>query len=155
RRGPFFTLEPPHWVEFSNTSGGEVRCEADGDPPPQLLWITVDGSPVTSVAGLRALSEDGALTFPAFAADAYRQDIHAAVYRCLASNEVGAVASRDVHVSAVVDYKYEPRVYDGFVIRGNTAVLKCHVPSYIRQYTLVDAWIRDDGFTINASGNKG
>ncbi|CAN8026776.1 unnamed protein product, partial [Ixodes persulcatus] len=55
---------------------------------------------------------------------------------------------------AVVDYKYEPRVYDGFVIRGNTAVLKCHVPSYIRQYTLVDAWIRDDGFTINASGNK-
>ncbi|CAN7995711.1 unnamed protein product, partial [Ixodes hexagonus] len=153
-RGPFFTLEPPSWVEFSNSSGGEVRCEADGDPRPRLLWISADGSPVSSVPGLRELSGDGALAFPAFAADAYRQDVHAAVYRCLASNEVGAVASRDVHVSAVVDYMYEPRVYDGFVIRGNTAVLKCHVPSYIRQYTVVDAWIRDDGFTINASGNK-
>ncbi|CAN7984334.1 unnamed protein product, partial [Ixodes hexagonus] len=153
-RGPFFTLEPPSWVEFSNSSGAEVRCEAGGDPRPMLLWISGDGSPVSSVPGLRELSGDGALAFPAFAADAYRQDVHAAVYRCLASNRVGAVASRDVHVSAVVDYMYEPRVHDGFVIRGNTAVLKCHVPSYIRQHTVVDAWIRDDGFTINASGNK-
>ncbi|XP_077518318.1 cell adhesion molecule Dscam1-like [Amblyomma americanum] len=153
-RGPSFTLEPPHWLEFSNASGGEVRCEAQGEPPPQLLWATADGSPVTPVPGARLLAEDGALVFPAFPADAYRQDVHAASYHCLASNELGTVASRDVHVSAVVDYHYEPRVYDGFVIRGNTAVLKCHVPSYIRQYTLVDAWIRDDGFTINASGNK-
>ncbi|KAK8784019.1 hypothetical protein V5799_009616, partial [Amblyomma americanum] len=152
-RGPD-AVEPPHWLEFSNASGGEVRCEAQGEPPPQLLWATADGSPVTPVPGARLLAEDGALVFPAFPADAYRQDVHAASYHCLASNELGTVASRDVHVSAVVDYHYEPRVYDGFVIRGNTAVLKCHVPSYIRQYTLVDAWIRDDGFTINASGNK-
>lgn len=99
-RGPLFTLEPPHWLEFSNASGGEVRCEADGEPPPQLLWASVDGSPVTPVPGARILAEDGALVFPAFPADAYRQDVHAASYHCLASNELGTVASRDVHVSA-------------------------------------------------------
>lgn len=100
RRGPSFTLEPPHWVEFSNTSGGEVRCEADGEPPPRLVWITADGSPVVPAPGVRLLADDGALVFPAFAADAYRQDVHATAYRCVASNDVGTVASRDVHVSA-------------------------------------------------------
>ncbi|XP_064480699.1 cell adhesion molecule Dscam2-like isoform X2 [Ornithodoros turicata] len=155
RRAPSFTLEPPHWVEFSNTSGAEVRCEADGLPPPQVVWVTVDGGAVVVSPGLRLLEDGGStLVFPAFPADAYRQDVHAALYRCMATNVMGTIASRDVHVTAVVDYQYEPRVHDGFVIRGNTAILKCHVPSYIRQYTLVDAWIRDDGFTINASGNK-
>ncbi|XP_050040863.3 cell adhesion molecule Dscam1-like isoform X1 [Dermacentor andersoni] len=153
-RGPRFTLEPPHRLEFSNASGGEIRCEAHGEPPPQVMWATADAVPVVLVPGVRLVAEDGALVFPPFAAEAYRQDVHAASYHCIASNEIGTVASTDVHVSAVVDYHYEPRVQDAFVIRGNTAVLKCYVPSYIRQHTVVDAWIRDDGFTINASGNK-
>ncbi|XP_075742812.1 cell adhesion molecule Dscam1-like [Rhipicephalus microplus] len=153
-RGPRFTLEPPHRLEFSNASGGELRCEALGEPAPLLVWATADSVPVTVVPGVRVLAEDGALVFPPFPAESYRQDVHAASYHCIASNEIGTVASTDVHVSAVVDYHYEPRVQDAFVIRGNTAVLKCYVPSYIRHHTVVDAWIRDDGFTINASGNK-
>ncbi|KAL1475643.1 hypothetical protein MTO96_019299 [Rhipicephalus appendiculatus] len=140
-RGPGFTLEPPHRLEFSNASGGELRCEAHGEPPPLLVWATADSVPVTVVPGVRVLAEDGALVFPPFPAEAYRQDVHAASYHCIASNEIGTVASTDVHVSAVVDYHYEPRVQDAFVIRGNTAVLKCYVPSYIRQHTVVDAWI--------------
>ncbi|XP_022669215.1 Down syndrome cell adhesion molecule-like protein Dscam2 isoform X3 [Varroa destructor] len=154
--GPRFSAEPLFWVEFSNSSGAELTCEATGDAPLTLTWVSADDprEPVSQVAGLRTFTDEGTLVLPPFRSEDYRQDVHAVIYRCVATNAIGSITSRDVHVSAVVDYTYEPRVYDGFVVRGNTAVLKCHVPSYIRQYTNVDAWIRDDGFTINASGNK-
>lgn len=34
-----------------------------------------------------------------------------------------------------------------YVIRGNSAILKCSIPSYIAEFVTVDAWIRDDGET--------
>ncbi len=42
----------------------------------------------------------GALVFPPFRAEDYRQEVHAQTYICLARNSVGTIHSRDVHVRA-------------------------------------------------------
>ncbi|KAK8777482.1 hypothetical protein V5799_029169, partial [Amblyomma americanum] len=88
-RGPYFTLEPPALVEFTNQTGVEVRCQADGSPKPSLRWETA--------AGVR-VSTDGTLTLRPFLPEAYRQAEHSAFYRCVATNVLGSIASRPVHV---------------------------------------------------------
>lgn len=44
-----------------------------------------------------------------------------------------------------------------YVIRGNSAILKCSIPSYIAEFVNVEAWIREDGETYlpNASADMG
>ena len=34
------------------------------------------------------------------------------------------------------------QVYDEYVIKGNTAVMKCHIPSFVTEYVQVIAWIQ-------------
>lgn len=41
--GPRFSAEPLFWVEFSNSSGAELTCEATGDAPLTLTWVSADG----------------------------------------------------------------------------------------------------------------
>lgn len=41
------------------------------------------------------------------------------------------------------------------MIRDNTAVLKCHIPSFVRDYVTTTAWFRDDGLVIHADGTQG
>lgn len=48
-QGPLFLQEPPHRVEFSNSSGGRVDCTAHGSPSPEVEWIQADGSPIRQV----------------------------------------------------------------------------------------------------------
>lgn len=55
----------------------------------------------------------------------------------------------------MLSQQYEVRVYDEFVIRDNTAVLKCHIPSFVRDYVTTTAWFRDDGLVIHADGTQG
>ncbi|KAH9373261.1 hypothetical protein HPB48_005006 [Haemaphysalis longicornis] len=100
RRGPTFVHEPPRRVDFSNSTGATVACAATGSPEPRISWTAADGSPVEDVRGLRYARPNGSLVLPPFRAEDYRQDVHATVYRCAASNPVGAVVSRDVHVRA-------------------------------------------------------
>ncbi|KAL3250484.1 hypothetical protein MRX96_055486, partial [Rhipicephalus microplus] len=102
RRGPVFTRAPPERVEFLNSSQAVVPCEAQGVPRPEVWWWRVgsDG-PAPDIPGLRHVrTHDGALVFSSFRAEDFRQDIHAAVYRCGARNSVGSVVSGDVHVRA-------------------------------------------------------
>lgn len=40
------------------------------------------------------------------------------------------------------------QVYDEYVIGGNTAVLRCQVPSYVSEYVLVTSWVQDDNVNI-------
>lgn len=42
---------------------------------------------------------------------------------------------------------------DESVLRGNTAILKCHIPSFVADYVFVSSWISDDGdeYSINAN----
>lgn len=49
---------------------------------------------------------------------------------------------------AVVKQKYEVEVYDEYVISGNTAVLRCQVPSYVAEYVMVTSWIQDGAVNI-------
>ena len=48
----------------------------------------------------------------------------------------------------VVSQYYEVQVYDEFVISGNTAVLKCHVPSFVKDHVTVTSWQRGNGEVI-------
>lgn len=97
-RGPVFRNEPASRVEFSNSSGTELRCSADGVPPPRISWQTRDGGVAHDIPGFRHMRSDGTLVFPPFARTDYRQDIHDTVYQCSATNSVGSILSREVHI---------------------------------------------------------
>lgn len=45
---------------------------------------------------------------------------------------------------AAVLQAYEARVNDEFILRGNTAILKCIVPSFVADFVHVVAWIMDN-----------
>lgn len=36
-QGPVFSHEPPHKVEFSNSTGGHVECFGQGSPQPEVI----------------------------------------------------------------------------------------------------------------------
>ncbi|XP_049521428.1 Down syndrome cell adhesion molecule-like protein Dscam2 [Dermacentor silvarum] len=160
-QGPRFVREPPPRLRFHNSTGGSLECSTRGHPTPELRWLALDdtgvvpGTPALDLPGLRRVRADGSLEFLPFRADQYRQDVHSATYRCLASNRIGVIGSRDVHVRAVVQHPYKPQVYDEFVIAGNTAVFRCSVPSFVRDFLEFFAWIRDDGTVITSSLEKG
>ncbi|GAB6033413.1 Down syndrome cell adhesion molecule-like protein 1 [Chamberlinius hualienensis] len=150
--GPRFILEPPGRLEFSNSTYSSVTCTAEGVPPPTISWINhQDGSQVRNFAGLRYVYSNGSLIFPPFKAEEYRQEVHAAIYQCVATSPVGTIKSRPVSVRAVVQQYFEVQVYDEFVIVGNTAVLKCNIPTFVKDYVTVSEWIRS-GTTIAHSG---
>lgn len=43
------------------------------------------------------------------------------------------------HFSVVNQY-YEAQVYDVFVIKGNTAVFKCQIPSFVSDHVEIVSW---------------
>ncbi|XP_024939101.1 Down syndrome cell adhesion molecule-like protein Dscam2 isoform X37 [Cephus cinctus] len=145
--GPVFIKEPPNRVDFSNGTGAVVECHARGNPQPDIIWVRGDGSAVGDVPGLRQVMPNGNLVFPPFRAEDYRQEVHAQVYTCLARSPAGSVHSRDVNVRAVVTQPYNPEILTEYAIRGNSAILKCSIPSYIAEFVTVEAWIREDGET--------
>ncbi|XP_050461767.1 cell adhesion molecule Dscam2 isoform X11 [Cataglyphis hispanica] len=152
--GPVFVKEPPNRVDFSNGTGAVVECQARGNPQPDIIWVRSDGTAVGDVPGLRQVLPNGNLVFPPFRAEDYRQEVHAQVYSCLARSPAGSVHSRDVNVRAVVQQFYETRVIDEFVLRGNTATLKCLVPSFVADFVDVIEWQAEDGSTYNANSQQ-
>ncbi|KAH9373778.1 hypothetical protein HPB48_007500 [Haemaphysalis longicornis] len=58
-------------------------------------------------------------------------------------------------MESLVQHPYKPQVYDEFVIAGNTAVFRCSVPSFVRDFLEFLAWIRDDGTIITSGLEKG
>lgn len=99
-RGPSFVMEPPARLDFSNSSGGWLDCSASGIPQPTIDWLSIDGTSIGDVNGVRRVLRNGTLVLLPFQAAAYRQDIHNTIYRCVASNAVGRIISRDVQVRA-------------------------------------------------------
>lgn len=93
-------MEPPPRLEFSNSSGGWLDCSASGNPQPSIDWLSLDGTSVGDVIGIRQVLRNGTLVLHPFAAAAYRHNIHNTVYRCVASNSVGRIISREVRVHA-------------------------------------------------------
>nr|XP_017031928.1 Down syndrome cell adhesion molecule-like protein Dscam2 isoform X32 [Drosophila kikkawai] len=143
QKGPVFLKEPTNRIDFSNSTGAEIECKSSGNPMPEIIWIRSDGTAVGDVPGLRQISSDGKLVFPPFRAEDYRQEVHAQVYACLARNQFGSIISRDVHVRAVVSQHYEEDIHKAFVIRGNSAILKCDIPSFVADFVNVISWHSD------------
>jgi hypothetical protein len=67
----------------------------------------------------------------------------------------GTSESDDPYLLAVVRQKYEVQVYDEYVISGNTAVLRCQVPSYVAEYVMVTSWIQDGSVNIYPNTDTG
>ncbi|KAL1417709.1 hypothetical protein MTO96_026612 [Rhipicephalus appendiculatus] len=164
KTGPAFVQEPPSRVVYLNTTGAWIHCQAYGQPVPTVRWRHVAlghsaaggaslllhagtlGEPLEEVAGVRRLLPNGTLYMAPFGAAQARH--HAGVVQCVAQNDVGSIVSRDVHVRGVVAQEYKTKVYDEFVVRGNTAVLQCQMPSFVREDVEVTGWLREDGFFI-------
>ncbi|XP_026835361.1 Down syndrome cell adhesion molecule-like protein Dscam2 isoform X6 [Drosophila erecta] len=145
QKGPVFLKEPTNRIDFSNSTGAEIECKASGNPMPEIIWIRSDGTAVGDVPGLRQISSDGKLVFPPFRAEDYRQEVHAQVYACLARNQFGSIISRDVHVRAVVSQFYITEAENEYVIKGNAAVVKCKIPSFVADFVQVEAWVDEEG----------
>ncbi|XP_035901252.1 Down syndrome cell adhesion molecule-like protein Dscam2 isoform X36 [Anopheles stephensi] len=147
-KGPVFLKEPTNRIDFSNSTGAVVECSATGNPPPEMIWIRSDGTAVGDVPGLRQILPNGNLVFPPFRAEDYRQEVHAQVYACMAKNQFGSVISRDVNVRAVINQHYQPEILTEYVIRGNSAILKCSIPSFVSDFVRVESWIDEDGIEL-------
>lgn len=54
----------------------------------------------------------------------------------------------------VVNQLYLVNVMDESVLRGNTAILKCHIPSFVADYVFVSGWTSDDGEEYSINSNQ-
>lgn len=63
------------------------------------------------------------------------------------------VCVRYLLLCLVVEQSYQLRVNDEFVLKGNTAVLKCIVPSFMGDFLEIIEWVSEPGesFVINQS----
>lgn len=57
-------------------------------------------------------------------------------------------------VPTVVNQMYDADILKEFVIRGNTGILKCSIPSFVADFVHVDAWISDDGSIFEPASNR-
>lgn len=138
--GPFFVKEPPSRVDFSNETGAFVDCMASGTPPPSVTWLTSEGEPVLTVPHTLELLSNGSLLFHPFNPGAYRHDLHKATYRCAATNSVGRVLSRDVHINA------------GQLLRASHSFLV--IPSIIHSIVGMPYWMSERSDFFLAIANK-
>ncbi|XP_077560689.1 cell adhesion molecule Dscam1-like [Haemaphysalis longicornis] len=153
--GPRLVVEPPSMVHFSTDMGAVLPCSAQGRPAPSIAWEMADGSPAHAVAGLRETRPDGSLVLLPIGPSQFLPEVHAATYRCVASSRLGLVKSRLAHVRGVVPENFVAGVQDVYVIRGNAAILRCHLPVAVKEFVSVTAWIRDDGVTVGPmSGSR-
>ncbi|XP_070392547.1 cell adhesion molecule Dscam1-like [Dermacentor albipictus] len=151
--GPRLVLEPQSVVRFSSETGAVLPCAAEGRPAPAITWEMTDGSPANDIPGVRETRPDGSLVLRSFGPSLFRPEIHSATYRCVASNALGLVKSRFVRVRAVLAENFVPVVQDVYAIRGNAAVLRCHLPAAVKDYVTVVSWMRSDGVVVGSRGN--
>lgn len=45
----------------------------------------------------------------------------------------------------VANQFYEAEIIKEYVIRGNTAILKCSIPSFVADFVYVESWIDETG----------
>lgn len=55
----------------------------------------------------------------------------------------------------VVNQFYEAEVVSEYVIRGNAALIKCNIPSFVVDFVRVDSWLGTDGSMYTYSTQYG
>lgn len=53
-----------------------------------------------------------------------------------------------VYRHIVVPQSYSVNVMDEHILRGNAAIIKCHIPSFVIDFVYVSAWILDENSEI-------
>lgn len=56
---------------------------------------------------------------------------------------------------SVVRQKYEVQVRDVYVLPGNTGVLRCDIPTFVKEYVAVTSWVRDSAYNIFPTPKSG
>ena len=56
-----------------------------------------------------------------------------------------------VPARAVVSQFYVTEAENEYVIRANSAIMKCKIPSFVSEFVQVDQWVADDG-TVYTGG---
>lgn len=119
---PVFRLQPPNVIHYLNTQGTTLVCLASASPKATITWyssqIGLDVSQlsalsgdnllndpnsrlVTNITNTRLILQDGAaIRLLPFKESQFRQDVHTAEYRCVASNRVATIHSKSVSVQA-------------------------------------------------------
>lgn len=46
---------------------------------------------------------------------------------------------------SVVSQSYTVNLWEENVLRGNAAILKCHIPSFVSEYVTISSWIISEG----------
>ncbi|XP_059047424.1 cell adhesion molecule Dscam2-like [Achroia grisella] len=121
RLAPWFTAEPPPLVQFAASRGARVRCAARGTPPPTVLWLSDDGTPLTDTPGLRRIYSNGTLEVLPASGSAPA----AATLRCRAANAHGVALSRDLTLLPVSDVNWEAVLVAAAAWAGGVAALTC------------------------------
>lgn len=59
-------------------------------------------------------------------------------------------------VFTVVSQSYVTEGENEYVIRGNSAILKCKIPSFVADFIAVESWVSNEGeiFTVADSSNN-
>lgn len=55
----------------------------------------------------------------------------------------------------MVTQKYKTRVHDEDVLRGNSAILKCVIPSFVADFVNVQSWLDELGRAYYPTRNYG
>ncbi|XP_075216136.1 cell adhesion molecule Dscam2-like [Lycorma delicatula] len=84
---------------------------------------------------------NGSLYLLPFSAENFRSDIHSTTYRCVASNSIGIIISRECKLRPDMQESYPIHIEEAVVVRGNIAVLRCMLPASHR-YSLT--WLKEE-----------
>lgn len=58
-------------------------------------------------------------------------------------------------LSTVVNQFYEAEILTEYVIKGNTAVLKCSIPSFVADFVKVESWVDESNNVLLSNDNIG
>lgn len=54
-----------------------------------------------------------------------------------------------------MNHFYEAEAHSEYIIKGNSAVLKCNIPSFVADFVSVDAWIDSEGTEYTSTTDFG
>ncbi|KAH0567638.1 hypothetical protein KQX54_011174 [Cotesia glomerata] len=126
-----------------------------GDFVDVIEWIADDG---TSYSTDSREEEVVSQYFEVQVYDVFAIRGNAAIFKCQVPSFVadhvdvdgwidsagGNYRADDEQMSYVVGQRYAVNVMDEHVLRGNAAIIKCHIPSFVAEFVEVDSWVEDE-----------